>query len=74
MEKHINRSGERAKVIRYADDFVVLVNKEEELAKKMEAIKLFLRPRGLELNLEKTKIKHTDYEMNGGIGTNFLGF
>jgi hypothetical protein len=26
------------------------------------------------LNLEKTKIKHTDYEMNGGIGTNFLGF
>jgi len=40
----------------------------------MEAIKMFLRPRGLELNLEKTKIKHTDYEMNGGIGTNFLGF
>lgn len=43
--------------IRYADDIAVFANSPEDLEKTKEIIAKFLKPRGLELNEEKTTMK-----------------
>ena len=43
--------------IRYADDIAVFANSSEDLEKTKEIIADFLKPRGLELNEEKTRMK-----------------
>jgi len=43
--------------IRYADDIAVFANLPEDLEKTKEVISKFLKPRGLELNEEKTQMK-----------------
>lgn len=42
--------------IRYADDIIIFANDKENLEKVKEALTDFLKPRGLELNGEKTII------------------
>ena len=55
--------------IRYADDFICTAKSKEILECKIKpAIVNFLKERGLELSLEKTKISHIDN------GFDFLGF
>ncbi len=56
------------RVIRYADDFVVLHHEKEVIEKAKELIQKWLNERGLELLEEKTKIVHTTE------GFDFLGF
>lgn len=54
--------------IRYADDFIITAESKEDLDTILPIIKEWLNGRGLELNQEKTTIRHvTD-------GVNFLGF
>lgn len=57
------------KVIRYADDFIVMVNdKQDAITLKEKVIPEFLAKVGLNLSNEKTKITHTSD------GFDFLGF
>lgn len=54
--------------VRYADDFIVCASSREQLEAAKLTIEEWLKPRGLELNSEKTRIVHIDD------GFNFLGF
>ena len=56
---------------RYADDFVIQCESEEEANKVLEHIKEWTAKRGLELHPEKTRI--TDASKAGG-GFDFLGY
>jgi group II intron reverse transcriptase/maturase len=60
------RSGYNAHLIRYADDFVVISNRD--LKSILKILKQMIETLGLELNEEKTKIVHA------GDGFDFLGF
>ena len=59
------------KLIRYADDLVILFRSEKEAERGMLLVKSKLRELGLELNKEKTKIVNI---VNGNEGFDFLGF
>ncbi|NMG11717.1 hypothetical protein DP117_34650 [Brasilonema sp. UFV-L1] len=54
--------------IRYADDFIVTAPNAECMSAVIPHITALLKTRGLELNLEKTQIRHVEQ------GTNYLGF
>lgn len=67
--KRLARQEEKVNYIRYADDFVVTAASKEVLESPVKStITAFLRERGLELSLEKTKITPIDE------GFDFLGF
>jgi RNA-directed DNA polymerase len=64
-----------AAVIRYADDFVVLHHDINKVQKCQTIISEWLNEYDLELNTEKTQIKHTLNELEGKKpGFDFLGF
>ena len=66
---NIAKKGEMIHFVRYADDFICTAKSKETLETKVQpAIINFLKERGLELSLEKTKITHIDD------GFDFLGF
>lgn len=58
----------RNKVVRYADDFVILTGTKEQAESELEVAELWLAERGLKLNTEKTAIRNI-YD-----GFDFLGF
>lgn len=61
--------GEKIHFVRYADDFICTANSKEILETKVQPVIInFLKERGLELSIEKTKITHINE------GFNFLGF
>ena len=68
------------RIIRYADDFVVLHPELEVIHKAKTAIEAWLKPVGLELKPEKTRICHTLNQLVTGSeltvtpGFDFLGF
>jgi RNA-directed DNA polymerase len=63
------KKGEKIHFVRYADDFICTASSRETLETKVQpAIIKFLKERGLELSIEKTKITH----INDGF--DFLGF
>src|SRR5260221_585446 len=62
------------KLIRYADDFVVLHAEVAEVLKAHQLIATWLQGIGLELKPSKTRLSHTLKEYQGNIGFNFLGF
>lgn len=65
----------RGKIIRYADDFVVLANTLDIIHEDYDSILEFLEPIGLRLNEEKTSFKHTMKPLRGrSPGFEFLGF
>jgi RNA-directed DNA polymerase len=67
--KHRRSGGASMKVTRYADDFVVLVNGTREHAEALwEEVAAVLKPVGLRLSVEKTKVTHIDD------GFDFLGW
>src|SRR5579871_2798279 len=55
-------------VVRYADDFVVLCDTEQDAIKAQDAIAAWLTTRGLQLSSDKTRIVHIKD------GFDFLGF
>lgn len=67
--QRLAKTGEKVHFVRYADDFICTANSKETLENKIQpAIINFLKERGLELSLEKTKITHISE------GFDFLGF
>lgn len=62
------------RVIRYADDFVVLHQEVKVIEKAKEIAQEWLKGMGLELKPSKTRISHTFKEHEGNVGFNFLGF
>jgi RNA-directed DNA polymerase len=67
--QNLAKSGEKIHFVRYADDFICTASSKEILESKVQpAIINFLKERGLELSLEKTKITHISE------GFDFLGF
>jgi RNA-directed DNA polymerase len=55
-------------LVRYADDLVVMCHSREEAEQVKERLTVWLGPRGLAFNEEKTRIVHAD------AGFDFLGF
>jgi RNA-directed DNA polymerase len=64
----------KPKVIRFADDFVVLHPSLEVIKQVQEIASAWLADMGLELKPSKTRITHTLQEYNGNVGFDFLGF
>ena len=65
----ISKKGNNIQFVRYADDFICTAKTKETLEQKvLPTIINFLKKRGLELSLEKTKITHINE------GFDFLGF
>jgi RNA-directed DNA polymerase len=62
------------KLIRYADDFVVLHAEVAEVIKAQQLIATWLQDIGLELKPSKTRLCHTLNEYQGNVGFTFLGF
>lgn len=63
-----------ARLIRYADDLVILHDDLSIIQRCKELITEWLKPMGLELKAEKTRITHTLHEHEGNKGFDFLGF
>jgi RNA-directed DNA polymerase len=79
QKKNINGKREgnyRPKIIRYADDFVVLSPHKEVILEARDLIEQWLEPVGLKLKPEKIRICHTHElsEEGGEPGFDFLGF
>ncbi|MEA5599358.1 group II intron reverse transcriptase/maturase [Rivularia sp. UHCC 0363] len=75
--RQISRKNKRSAIslIRYADDFVILHEREEVVKNAKIIISEWLKKLGLELKQEKTSIVHTLNPYNGkNPGFNFLGF
>jgi RNA-directed DNA polymerase len=72
LEKVVNDLSEKKdsiQFVRYADDFICTAKSKETLQNKVLPVIIeFLKERGLELSMEKTKITHIDE------GFDFLGF
>jgi RNA-directed DNA polymerase len=64
----------RPKVVRYADDFVVLHHDLQALKRAKRLATEWLSDMGLELKPGKTTITHTLREHDGNVGFDFLGF
>lgn len=79
METAVERELERSKIklIRYADDFVVFAKTLDDILKAKKIIIDFLKPRGLNLSEEKTRIGHSMENKpgtSGPVGLDFLGY
>jgi RNA-directed DNA polymerase len=64
----------RPKVIRYADDFVILHKELAVIERCKEIAGEWLSRMGLELKDSKTRISHTLSSHEGNVGFDFLGF
>lgn len=64
----VRRQSAKYGFIRYADDFLVTAQSQEDIEAIIPVLSVWLQQRGLELNQEKTKVIHVPQ------GLNFLGF
>ena len=64
----------RPKLIRYADDFVVLCRDLAGVTAARTALEQWLAAMGLHLSPKKTRITHSLREHEGNVGLDFLGF
>lgn len=62
------------RLIRYADDFVLLHHDLAKVEQGKETIERFLAPLGLKLKASKTSITHSLTPHEGKLGFDFLGF
>lgn len=62
------------RVIRYADDFVVLHQSRDVIVQCQTYVEQWLAPLGLELKPSKTRLVHTLEKQEGTAGFDFLGF
>ena len=65
---------EKPRLIRYADDFVIVHSQLEELQNVSEKVTRWLGDLGLTLSPKKTRITHTLTPYQGHVGFDFLGF
>jgi RNA-directed DNA polymerase len=64
-----------ARLIRYADDFVIFHEEKEVILKGKDEVENWLKDIGLHLNPQKTRITHTLHQTDGQKpGFDFLGF
>jgi hypothetical protein len=72
--KNFRRNG--VKIIRYADDFLVMGRNLEDIKKAKRIVVDFLQTMDLELSEQKTRIGHSMHKMNEGskAGVDFLGY
>ncbi len=73
MEYMVSKHVPGAKLIRYADDFVILHKDLDMLNKAAEKVAIWLKVRGLWLNPKKTRVTHTLTPHEGSVGFDFLG-
>jgi RNA-directed DNA polymerase len=64
----------RPKIVRYADDFVILHKDLDVVLRCKQIAAEWLATMGLELKDSKTRITHTLHEYDGQVGFDFLGF
>lgn len=64
----INFGKDMVKCIRYADDFAIFGKELKDVQKVKEIIQNFLKPIGLILSEEKTRIGHTMVVIEGSNG------
>ena len=64
----------KPKVVRYADDFVVMHHHLDVIVKCKNIVQTWLKGMGLELKESKTRITHTLEHHEGRVGFDFLGF
>src|SRR5947207_2977451 len=69
-----SRAVEKPKLIRYADDFVVIHSNKEAVEQAAKKIEHWLHDMGLYLNPKKTRLTHTLLSVDGPVGFHFLGF
>lgn len=74
MEKHIACTCKGAKVIRYADDLVVIHHSHKVIQQAQQVLSKWLQKIGLELKPNKTRICHSLNSVDGQVGFDFLGF
>ena len=74
LETAVAEAHPKAKVIRYADDLVVIHPELEVIEAAKQTITYWLDSMGLELKPSKTQITHTLNHHEGNVGFNFLGF
>jgi RNA-directed DNA polymerase len=67
-------SAVRPKLVRYADDFVILCHDLEGIMAARAKVEQFLAAMGLHLSPSKTRTTHTLNEHEGNVGFDFLGF
>jgi len=70
IEDEILGADKKVFPLRYADDITVFGNDADSVEKMKEVIEAFLKPRGLHLNEEKTRI----VEINDRNGIDLLGY
>lgn len=69
LDVHLTRQG--FKLVRYADDFVVLCSSAQECERALQAVRAWVTGNGLRLNEQKT---HTGDCTQPGQGFDFLGY
>jgi RNA-directed DNA polymerase len=74
LEEAIAEVHPNARLVRYADDLVVLHEDPTVIEQVKAAVSDWLAQMGLELKPSKTRIVHTLHEHNGQAGFDFLGF
>ena len=74
LEMTVAKAHAKAKVIRYADDLVVLHSDLTVIEAARETVDEWLAEMGLALKPSKTTITHTLNEYEGQVGFDFLGF
>jgi RNA-directed DNA polymerase len=65
---------EKPILVRYADDFLILHSKKEEIERSTQKITAWLKNMGLVLSPTKTKVTHTLLPYEGNVGFDFLGY
>lgn len=74
LETAVTSINPKAKIIRYADDMVIVHPDEQILKQIQHQVTEWLKDIGLELNLEKTCIVHALHATTEPAGFDFLGF
>ena len=74
LEQHLGSLYERVRVIRYADDLVVLHEDRATIEQIKTRVEAWLAPVGLRLKPSKTRISHTLEAGPDRAGFDFLGF
>jgi RNA-directed DNA polymerase len=74
MEEAVARVNPNARLVRYADDLVVLHEDLTVIENAQLVLSDWLAQMGLELKPSKTHIVHMLHEHNGQVGFDFLGF
>jgi RNA-directed DNA polymerase len=74
MEKYIARYCKGARVIRYADDLLVIHPERQVIEHAQQLLGKWLEKMGLAFKPSKTRICHTLNPVDGQIGFDFLGF